>query len=220
MKRLIITGSGGALRDVPLSELGKVTPAQALRHPNWSMGDKITIDSATFMNKGLEIIEASHLFAAAPGQIEVWLHRQSLVHSMVEFIDGNVVAQLGLPDMRLPLQYCLTYPERVEANWPRLSLADMRELTFEKPDPGRYPCLELAYQALRQGGSAPAALNAANEVAVREFLAEKIEFTDIARLIEKTLAQVSFIKAPDLEDILSVDAEARNRACQLLPARV
>ncbi len=212
VRRLVITGSGGSLRDRSKESLASVTPAEALRHPNWSMGDKITIDSATLMNKGLEVIEAHHLFGIAAEKIEVWIHRQSIVHSMVEFCDGNVVAQLALPDMRLPLQYCLTYPKRLEAPWPRLKLEDLQQLSFEAPDLRRFPCLELAYQALRRGGSAPATLNAANEVAVREFLEGRLAFTDIPRLIEAVLMQASYRAEPNLEDILACDQEARQLA--------
>ena len=209
IQRILITGSGGPFRDTPLAQLSQVTPAQALKHPNWVMGDKITIDSATLMNKGLEMIEAHHLFGVPGSNIEVWIHRQSMVHSLVEFSDGNIMAQLGPPDMRLPLQYCMTYPDRLAAPWPRLKLSDLAQLSFEAPDFGRFSCLALAYAALIKAGTAPAVLNAANEVAVQQFLQGHIRFTDIPMRIEDALARVTWMAKPTLDDILLADAEAR-----------
>jgi 1-deoxy-D-xylulose-5-phosphate reductoisomerase len=211
IRRILITGSGGPFRDTPMQQLPHVNPTQALKHPNWVMGDKISIDSATLMNKGLEMIEAHHLFGIDASQIEVWSHRQSIVHSLVEFVDGSVIAQLGLPDMRLPLQYCMSYPQRLPGDWPRLQLSDLSQMTFESPDHERFPCLKLAYSALEKGGSAPAVLNAANEAAVSQFLAGQIAFTAIPQLIAKALAQVPWVAQPSLADILAVDAEARER---------
>lgn len=187
VRRVLLTASGGALRDVPLDRLGEATPEAALRHPNWSMGKRITVDSATLVNKALEVVEAVHLFGVAPEQVEVVLHRQSVVHSMVEFRDGSVIAQLGRPDMRLPILWALSHPERPD--WPafRLDLADIARLDFEAPDGARYPGLELGYRAAREGGVAGAVLNAADEAAVDLFLRGRIRFTDICPLVAGAL---------------------------------
>ncbi len=203
--KIILTASGGAFRDFGVDDLECVTPEQALRHPNWTMGRKITIDSATMMNKGFEVIEARWLFGLMPKDIEVVIHPQSVIHSMVEFEDGAVKAQLGTPDMRLPIQYALTYPHRFALAGERLHLGD---LTFCEPDAGKYPCLGLAYRALEMGGNAGCALNAANEAAVEAFLSGRIRFTDIARIIERTLDKVPHVKEMTLADFPSAHAEA------------
>jgi len=186
-----------------------VTPKQALAHPNWVMGPKISIDSSTMMNKGLEVIEARWLFDAMPEQIEVVIHPQSVIHSMVEYVDGSVLAQLGNPDMRTPIAYALGFPERVESGVSPLDLFKIARLDFEAPDCARFPCLSLAYQALEAGGTAPAALNAANEVAVEAFLAERIPFLGIPRLIEAVLERVSIGEAENLDQVLAADQDAR-----------
>ncbi|GIV08073.1 MAG: 1-deoxy-D-xylulose 5-phosphate reductoisomerase [Fimbriimonadales bacterium] len=206
--RLILTASGGAFRTRPLETFDAITVEEALKHPNWNMGAKITIDSATMMNKGLEVIEAQHLFGLKLEQVEVLIHPQSIVHALVEFVDGSVVGQLSLPDMRLPIQYALLYPERVDTQLPRLRLEQVGQLTFERPDPARYPCLELAYEAARIGGTMPTVLNAANEVAVRAFLNGQIRFTDIPRIVEQAMQAHAPLPAT-LEHVLEVDAWAR-----------
>jgi 1-deoxy-D-xylulose-5-phosphate reductoisomerase len=213
VSRILLTASGGAFRRFTLDELAHVTPEQALKHPNWTMGRKITVDSATLMNKGLEVIEAHWLFGATPEQIEVVIHPQSVIHSMVEYIDGSVLAQLGNPDMRTPIAYALGYPERIESGVGTLDLFKIARLDFEAPDTGRFPCLRLAYEALQRGGTAPAILNAANEVAVQAFLDRKIGFMDIPRMIEATLDMVPVHEAAQLERLVATDDEAR-RASQ------
>jgi len=215
--RLILTASGGALRDLTAEDLAGVTVADVLAHPTWNMGAKITVDCATLMNKGLEIVEAHWLFGIPMDRISVLLHRQSIVHSLVEFVDGSVKAQLGPPDMRLPIQYALTFPQREPAEWPRLNLADIGTLTFETPDFTRFPCLELAVEAGRRGGTAPAVLSAADEVAVEAFLSERLSFIEIPRVIEKTLSDHTVVDDPELEQVLAADAWARERAAELLP---
>ncbi|MCS6918602.1 MAG: 1-deoxy-D-xylulose-5-phosphate reductoisomerase [Fimbriimonadales bacterium] len=206
--RLILTASGGPFRTRPLETFDAITVQEALKHPNWDMGAKITIDSATMMNKGLEVIEAQHLFGLKLEQVEVLIHPQSIVHALVEFADGSVIGQLSLPDMRLPIQYALLYPDRVETGLPRLRLEQIGQLTFETPDPARYPCLELAYEAARIGGTMPTVLNAANEVAVRAFLEGRIRFTDIPRLVERAM-QAHTPQPATLENALEADAWAR-----------
>lgn len=218
VSKILLTASGGPFRKATLEELAQVTPAQALNHPNWVMGPKITIDSATLINKGLEVIEAHWLFAASPEQIEVVIHPQSVIHSMVEYIDGSVLAQLGNPDMRTPIAYALGYPERIASGVGALDLFKVARLDFEAPDTGRFPCLRLAFEALRRGGSAPAILNAANEVAVQAFLDKKIAFMDIPRLIEDTLAAVAVNEAQCLEELIATDGEARRTAQAWLEA--
>lgn len=210
--RLILTASGGPFRTATIAEMERVGPAEALRHPTWSMGGKITIDSATLMNKGLEVIEAHWLFGIDYDRIDVVIHPQSIVHSLVEFQDGSVKAQLGAPDMRAPIQYALCYPDRPAIVWKRLSLLDVASLTFSAPDLDRFPCLALAYQAGRAAGTAPAALNAANEIAVGAFLEEQIGFCDIARCVESVLEAHTVTDASDLDTILEVDAWARQEA--------
>ena len=212
VKRLILTASGGPFFGKKREELRNVTRAQALKHPNWSMGAKITIDSATMMNKGLEFIEAMRLYDMPPEKISVVIHRESIIHSLVEYCDGAVLAQLGAPDMRLPIQYALTWPERVPGPADPLDLLTCGALHFAPPDLEAFPCLALAIQAAKTGGTAPAAMNGANEVAVARFLADEIGFYDIPRLVEETLAKVPVVHAPGLEDILSADAAGREIA--------
>jgi 1-deoxy-D-xylulose-5-phosphate reductoisomerase len=209
IRRLMLTASGGPFLDWSAERMARITPKDALDHPTWNMGPKVTVDSATMMNKGLEVIEAHWLFDVSPDRIEVLIHRQSIVHSLVEYVDGSTLAQLSPPDMRLPIQYALTYPER----WPReaasLDLATLGTLSFESPDRKRFPCLNLAYQALGIGGTMPAVLNAANEIAVRAFLDERISFARIAELNERTMARHEVIAHPGIEDILEADRWAR-----------
>ncbi len=210
VERIILTASGGPFRDTPPEELERVTAEQALRHPNWQMGHKITVDSATLLNKGLECIEARWLFDVPLDRIDILLHRESIVHSLVEFRDGSVKAQLGAPDMRLPIQCALTYPERVpDTSVPRLDLRRIGTLTFGTPDMKRYPCLSLALEAGRRGGTFPAVLCAADEVAIEHFLAGHLRFTDIAHIVEDALAAHSGTTNPSLDDILTADASAR-----------
>ena len=209
VRRLLVTCSGGPFYGMTPDELKNVTKHDALCHPNWTMGPKITVDCATLMNKGLELIEAMRLYGLPLSQVEAVIHRQSIVHSLVEFCDGAVLAQLGTPDMRLPIQLALTYPDRLPSPAPGLDLLTCRPLTFDAPDEAAFPCLRLAKQAAAQGGCACAALNGANEAAVALFLEEKIGFYDIPRLVEATLAQAPGTKDPDLEAILAVDAAAR-----------
>jgi 1-deoxy-D-xylulose-5-phosphate reductoisomerase len=211
LRRILLTASGGAFRDLPVEKLGTVTVADALKHPNWSMGRKITIDSATLMNKGLEVIEAHFLFGADYDQIEIVIHPQSIIHSLIELQDTSVLAQLGWADMRLPLLYAVSYPERICTNWEPLDLVKVASLTFCEPDHLKYPCMRLAYAAGRAGGCMPAVLNAANEQAVALFLDEKIQFLDIPRLIERACDRYQIHNRPDpnLEDILAADQWAR-----------
>jgi 1-deoxy-D-xylulose-5-phosphate reductoisomerase len=218
IERLILTASGGPFRNHTAEALERVTAAEALRHPNWSMGSKITIDSATLMNKGLEVIEAYWLFGLPAERIDVLIHPQSIVHSMVEFVDGSTKAQLGAPDMKVPIQYALTYPERLAAPHPRIDWQRISSLEFGRPDTARFPCLRLAYEALRSGGLAPAVLNAANEAAVELFLQDRIGFMDIPRLIEKALTQVPSCDVLTLEELAGCDAEARRRVKELARA--
>ena len=218
LRRLLLTASGGPLRGLSRAELEEVRPEAALAHPNWSMGRKISIDSATMMNKGLEVIEASRLFDVPPERIQVLIHPQSIVHSLVEFQDGAVVAQLGIPDMRLPIACALTWPERLPLDLPPLDLTGGPALEFFEPDHERFPALKLAYEALASGGCCPAVLNAANEVAVAAFLADAIRFPGIAAAVAETLAAFQDNAAdPDLSAILAADAWARNRAARTLP---
>lgn len=212
IEKIILTASGGPFRSWGMEDLGKVTPDRALQHPNWCMGPKITIDSATLMNKGLEVIEARWLFGVGPDDIEVVVHPQSIIHSMVQFIDGSIKAQMGLPDMRLPIQYAFSYPDRFESNFERFDFLNYPSLTFEQPDTKNFRNLTLAYEALRKGGNWPCILNAANEVAVEAFLKEKIGFLQIPDVIESTLGRSSFIKAPELDDYFNSDLQARRVA--------
>jgi len=218
LRRIILTASGGSFRDLSIEKLASVTIADALKHPNWSMGRKITIDSATLMNKGLEVIEAHYLFGVDYDHIEIVIHPQSIIHSLIELEDTSVLAQLGLPDMRLPLLYALSYPDRLSTDWTRLDLVKSGDLTFRSPDHLKYPCMQLAYSAGRTGGSMPAVLNAANEQAVDLFLNEKISFLQIPELIEKTCDRHNSIPKPSLEDIIEVDIWARRTVLDLVPA--
>jgi 1-deoxy-D-xylulose-5-phosphate reductoisomerase len=212
VRKIMLTASGGPFRGAALESLKGVTPEQACAHPNWSMGRKISVDSATMMNKGLEVIEARWLFDVAPERIEVLIHPQSIVHSLVEYADGSVIAQLSNPDMRVPIANALAYPERIESGARSLDLASIRNLSFEKPDLVRFPCLALAYEALRAGGIAPAVLNAANEVAVEAFLARRLAFTEIAGVIADVLGAVESRSADTLDDVMEADARARDEA--------
>jgi 1-deoxy-D-xylulose-5-phosphate reductoisomerase len=209
VEKIILTASGGPFRGKTKAELEKVTCEQALKHPNWNMGNKITIDSATLMNKGLEVIEAKWLFNMSLDNIEVIVHPQSIIHSLVQFVDGSVKAQLGLPDMKLPIQYALTFPNRLTSHFPRFSFTDYPTFTFEKPDLNSFPCLALAYHAAKEGGNKPCVLNAANEVAVAKFLDCKIKFTDIPKVIEKALSDIPFSQPKTIEEYLEVDRETR-----------
>ena len=212
VRKIVLTASGGPFRAAAVESLHSVTPDQACAHPNWSMGRKISVDSATMMNKGLEVIEARWLFGLPPERIEVLIHPQSIVHSMVEYDDGSVIAQLSNPDMRVPIAHALAYPERVESGARSLDLSLVKTLSFEKPDLARFPCLGLAYQALRAGGTAPAVLNAANEVAVEAFLAGRLAFTGIGGVIAETLAAVAASPADDLAQVMEADARGRHEA--------
>jgi len=212
VKRLILTASGGPFRTWTEDKIASATAAEAVSHPNWSMGDKITVDSATLMNKGFEVIEACWLFGFDADQISVVIHPQSVIHSMVEMVDGSVIAQMGVTDMRHPIQYALTYPERQTACLPPLDITGLTTLTFEEPDTERFPCLRLAFDALRAGGTAPAALNAANEIAVQAFLDGCIGFTDIAKINESVLSQHTASGASELQDVIRSDRAARTSA--------
>ena len=216
LEKVILTASGGPFRTFTMEQLHHVTKAQALKHPNWDMGAKITIDSATMMNKGFEVIEAKWLFGVRPDQIEVVVHPQSVIHSMVQYEDGAVKAQLGMPDMRLPIQYAFSYPQRIKSSFDRLDFSLLKELTFEQPDTSRFRCLALAYEALNQGGNMACILNAANEVVVSAFLKERIPFLRMSEVIEETMAKVSFIHTPTYEDYVATDAEARRIAESLI----
>jgi len=216
VRRILLTASGGPFRSTPLEDLGSVTPEQACAHPNWSMGRKISVDSATMMNKGLEVIEAHWLFGADLDRIDVVLHPQSVVHSLVEYTDGSVLAQLGNPDMRTPIAHALGWPERLDSGVPSLKLVDVGRLDFEAPDDHRFPCIGLAYAALRQGGAAPAVLNAANEVAVQAFLDGRLAFMAIPEVIDEVLGGVPATAPPDLDALLAVDGEARQRAARVV----
>lgn len=216
LEKVILTASGGPFRTFSMEQLQHVTREQALKHPNWDMGAKITIDSATMMNKGFEVIEAKWLFGVRPDQIEVVVHPQSVIHSMVQYEDGAVKAQLGMPDMRLPIQYAFSYPQRIKASFDRLDFSKMTELTFEQPDMNRFRCLALAYEALNRGGNMACIVNAANEVVVSAFLKERISFLRMSEVIEQSMAKVSFIQTPTYEDYVATDAEARRIAESLI----
>ena len=212
VEKIILTASGGPFWRTPLETMARATPEEAVAHPNWDMGAKISVDSATMMNKGLELIEAYHLFNLSEDKIEILVHPQSIIHSLVAYVDGSVLAQLGSPDMRTPIAYALGWPKRIEAPSPRLDLAAVGMLEFENPDASRFPSIELARQALRDGGMAPTVLNAANEVAVAAFLNRKIGFLDIARTVAETLARRPNVPMVSLDDVVSVDADARRLA--------
>lgn len=216
IEKVILTASGGPFRTCSLEQLQYVTKAQALKHPNWEMGAKITIDSASMMNKGFEVIEAKWLFGLQPSQIEVVVHPQSVIHSMVQFEDGSVKAQLGLPDMRLPIQYAFSYPDRIASTFERLDFTKCTNLTFEQPDTKRFRNLALAYEAMYRGGNMPCIVNAANEVVVAAFLRDQISFLGMSDVIERTMDAVSFISTPTYDDYVATDAEARCMATQFI----
>ncbi|MEL6854725.1 MAG: 1-deoxy-D-xylulose-5-phosphate reductoisomerase [Cyanobacteria bacterium J06607_13] len=220
LRRILLTASGGAFRDWPVEDLPKVTMADAIKHPNWSMGKKITVDSATLMNKGLEVIEAHYLFGMDYDNIDIVIHPQSIIHSLIELQDTSVLAQLGWPDMRLPLLYAISWPERIYTDWQPLDLVKAGDLTFREPDRVKYPCMDLAYAAGRAGGTMTAVLNAANEQAVAMFLEEKIHYLEIAKVIEKVCDrhQADLNTSPNLEDILAVDQWARRAVTELTAA--
>jgi len=216
IEKIILTASGGPFRGKTKADLVNVTKAQALRHPNWTMGAKVTIDSATLMNKGLEVIEARWLFGLSPDQIEVAVHPQSIIHSMVQFEDGSIKAQLGLPDMRLPIQFAMSYPERLKSDFERFDFSKFPSLTFERPDTETFRNLALAFEALRLGGNMPCVLNAANEAAVAEFLGDNIGFLDMSPMVEKCMEKISFVAHPTYDDYVSSDQEARAVAKELV----
>ncbi|MEQ8811752.1 MAG: 1-deoxy-D-xylulose-5-phosphate reductoisomerase [Imperialibacter sp.] len=216
IEKIILTASGGPFRGKTRNELLKVTKEMALKHPNWDMGAKITIDSASLMNKGLEVIEARWLFGIPAEKIEVVVHPQSIVHSMVQFEDGSIKAQLGLPDMRIPIQFALAYPERLKSDFPRFNFAEYPSLTFEKPDLETFRNLQLSFDALKEGGNKPCVLNAANEVAVESFLNDKIGFMEMSDIVEKCLVKIPYISSPDYQDYVDTDTETRNIALDLI----
>ena len=217
VKKLLLTASGGPFRCTPKEELAKVTPDQALKHPTWNMGNKITIDSATMMNKSLEIIEARWLFDVSPDQIEVVIHPQSIVHSMVEFCDGSVIAQLGLPDMRVPIQLAITYPDRMESPVAAPDWSEIGTLTFDQPDHERFPSLQMGYRAAREGGTLGAVMNAANEIAVDQFFNRRISFTQIFDLVADVMQSHDVVDAPELEDVFAADRWSRKKAGEWCP---
>lgn len=216
IRRILLTASGGPFREMSVDDLHDVTPEQACAHPNWAMGRKISVDSATMMNKGLELIEACWLFNVRPEQVQVVIHRQSVIHSLVDYVDGSVLAQLGNPDMRTPIANALSWPERIESGVDSLNLFDIARLDFEEPDTQRFPCLRIAYDAIQQGGTATSILNAANEIAVEAFLDNRLVFTAIPNVIEETLAGVKAAEAKTLDDVLAADAASRAFARQLV----
>ena len=216
IEKILLTASGGPFRRKTLEELATVTKAQALRHPNWTMGAKITIDSASMMNKGFEMIEAKWLFDVTPDQVQVVVHPQSVIHSMVQFEDGAIKAQLGMPDMRLPIQYAFSYPDRINSSFDRLDFSKCTNLTFEQPDTKRFRNLALAYESMYRGGNMPCIVNAANEVVVAAFLRDEISFLGMSDVIEHTMGQVSFVQTPTYDDYVATDAEARRIASELI----
>lgn len=216
IEKILLTASGGPFRHYSMDELAKVTKEQALHHPTWTMGAKITIDSASMMNKGFEMIEAKWLFGVTPGQIEVVVHPQSIIHSMVQFEDGTVKAQLGVPDMRLPIQYAFSYPERLHSGFGRLDFFKLADLTFEKPDMIRFPNLRLAFDAIHRGGNIPCAMNAANEIVNLAFRQDKVGFLEMSRIIEQVMEKINFIEKPVYEDYVETDREARKIAASFL----
>lgn len=218
LEKIILTASGGPFRGKKKADLASVTRAQALKHPNWTMGAKITIDSSTLMNKGLEVIEAKWLFGLEAKQIEVIVHPQSIIHSLVQFQDGSLKAQMGLPDMKLPIQYALGYPARMKNDFPRFNFLDYPTLSFEAPDTEAFPCLQLAFDALHKGGNAPCVLNAANEIAVAAFLEDKISYLGIPDLLETALAHIPYISHPGIQDLILTDQETRKHTLSLIHA--
>lgn len=219
IERIFLTASGGPFLRTPASELETVTAAEAVNHPRWKMGRKISVDSSTLMNKGFEVIEACWLFGVDPSQITIVIHPQSVIHSMVAFADGSVMAQMSNPDMRLPIQYALTYPDRVPLDIPRLDFYKLGGFTFSEPDLTKFPCLAIAMEAIRKGGNIPCAMNAANEVAVEAFLNERIRFTDIPAVVSRSIEKCSFIKDPDLNAVLDTDKAVREYAANLIAKR-
>ncbi|MDX1629964.1 MAG: 1-deoxy-D-xylulose-5-phosphate reductoisomerase [Fulvivirga sp.] len=216
IEKIILTASGGPFRGKKKAELAKVTKAQALKHPNWDMGAKITIDSATLMNKGLEVIEAKWLFGLKTEQVDVIVHPQSIIHSMVQFEDGSIKAQMGLPDMKLPIQYAMGYPERLKSDFSRFNFIDYPQLTFEQPDTDTFRNLSLAFEAIKKGGNMPCILNAANEIAVAEFLKDRLGFLEMSALVEHCMQKIDFINAPSYEDYVNTDKETRIKALELI----
>lgn len=216
VRRILLTCSGGPFRKIPAEQLKEVTPEQACTHPNWDMGRKISVDSATLMNKGLELIEACWLFGVQPDQVEVVIHPQSVIHSMVEYLDGSVLAQMGNPDMRIPIAHALAWPGRIESGAEQLNLVKIGRLDFERPDMVKFPCLRLAYEAATRGGTAPAILNAANEEAVQAFLDHHIGFTDIAEIVEQVMSKVDSTDATSIDVIIEYDARAREQAREII----
>ncbi len=216
IEKIYLTASGGPFRGMSVEELATVTKAQALKHPNWEMGAKITIDSASLMNKGLEVIEAKWLFALKPEQIDVIVHPESIVHSIVQFLDGSMKAQLGLPDMKLPIQYALGYPERIASRFKRFDFMEYGQLNFEKADTNAFRNLGLAYEAMNKGGNSPCVLNAANEIAVDAFLKEKVDFLSMSDIVEQCLQKVDYIKQPTYDDYVATDIETRNLATSII----
>ncbi len=216
IEKILLTASGGPFRNYTAEQLSAATKCQALKHPNWSMGAKVTIDSASLMNKGFEMIEAVWLFDVAPDQVEVVIHPQSIIHSMVQFEDSSVIAQLGLPDMKLPIQYALTYPNRLKSSFDRLDFFKLGTMTFEKPDTSRFRNLDYAFEAIRTRGNMPCILNAANEVVVAAFLQDKTGFVEMSDIIETTMQKASFVKTPSYEDYVQTDMEARRIAAELI----
>jgi len=216
IEKIYLTASGGPFRDKNIEYLKTVTKAEALKHPNWSMGDKVTIDSASLMNKGLEVIEAKWLFHLKLEQIDVIVHRQSIIHSIVQFEDGSMKAQMGLPDMRLPIQYALSYPQRLKSDFPRFNFMDYPELTFEKPDISKFRNLSLAFDAMHKGGNMPCIMNAANEIAVQAFLADKIKFLEMPDIIERCMQTIHFIAKPLYDDFVQTNNETRIKAKEFL----
>ena len=218
VRRILLTASGGPFRETPVEELHDVTVEQAVAHPKWDMGRKISVDSATMMNKGLELIEACLLFKLSPDDIQVVIHKQSIIHSMVDYVDGSVLAQMGNPDMRIPIAHAMAWPERFDSGVEPLNIFDVRQMDFERPSLERFPCLRLAYEAIKAGGIMPTVLNAANEIAVDEFLNERVKFTDIPIIIEKTMSKFSADAADSLEIILQTDKQAREQAYKTIEA--
>lgn len=216
IEKVILTASGGPFRGMKSEELAAVTKTQALKHPNWTMGAKVTIDSATLMNKGLEVIEAKWLFGLKAEQVDVVVHPQSIIHSMVQFEDGSIKAQMGLPDMHLPIQFALSYPERLKSDFPRFDFSNYPSLTFEKPDTETFRNLALAFEALKQAGNMPCVLNAANEIAVEAFLKDKIKFLEMPEIVERCMAKMHYIQNPALEDYVNTDKETRIKAYELI----